>query len=143
MDIRIQRLLKSVWACLLAASVVVIVVPAFVAIKNLTLYGTINNPEDGEYWIIVVFLAALYFGLILSSLLAIGLPIQAVMQSQGLNQYWHFAMPSTLLGFAIGSLIASGDLLSATTLGVALGLCIGSIFWLIRRPDKDTPKALP
>ncbi|ESQ80834.1 hypothetical protein [Asticcacaulis sp. YBE204] len=136
-------LIKSVWACILAAMVVVIVLPTFVAIRNHILYGTLDNPNDDEIWIFVLFGSVLYFAIILFSLLVIGLPVQAVMQSQGLNRYWHFALPSTLLGFAVGSVTAIGDLLSTSLLDAVLGFCIGSVFWLVRRPDKDASKALP
>ncbi len=78
-------------------------------------------------------------------MVAFGLPVQALLQRAGKTSYlWNIApaviagatiFPLMLLGF--GAMASGGFTLENMGMGAGAAFIVGSIAWLIRRPDKD------
>lgn len=75
-------------------------------------------------------------------LVAIGMPVQAQMQKRGLTGMLSHVVLSTIVGGLLISLLW-GFGWNSVSLGSAMGFAGGISAWLVRRPDKDVPKALP
>ncbi len=68
-------------------------------------------------------------------MVVIGLPIQYAMQRQGNTGYWTHANWAAFAGGALPCLTVVGTLFAP--FGLVSGFIAGSVFWLIRRPDRD------
>ncbi len=78
-------------------------------------------------------------------MVVIGLPVQAVLQRAGKTGYVWNVVPAVIAGaillplilVGIGALSESSFTLETFGMGALAAFFVGSIAWLIRRPDKD------
>jgi hypothetical protein len=77
-----------------------------------------------------------FFSITLFFMIAVGLPVQNYMQRKGIVKWLNHAMSATIAGFILPCMTGAG--IFYAPFGLVSGFVAGSVFWLIRRPDKDS-----
>ncbi|ESQ90817.1 hypothetical protein ABAC460_08285 [Asticcacaulis sp. AC460] len=131
--VRPRKLLLSLFACAVAAPV-----GTFVATYPFSVVWISRDtwPERlVDSWFFTLGLAPVLSGVTFAAMVIIGLPYQAIMQKRGETDWLSHVGPPILGGCLISVMTMIGILyLPAAALN---GFIAGSVFWLIRRPDKD------
>jgi hypothetical protein len=78
-------------------------------------------------------------------MLAVGLPMHAVLVRKTSAKAWHYAVAGLVAGLAAGVLrfaterggASTNDLAMLLSIGGVAGVIAALMFWIIRRPDKD------
>jgi hypothetical protein len=128
-----NKLLKSVIACVIAAAVGGQLGP-----MTIGLFYTLQRSTYPHFRLdpMGAMLGLVFAGV---PMLVIGIPAQAVLQKFRLTDYFSNTGLATICGAPLAYYLAlSTDSLTAFMLvGTWTAFLVGSIAWLIRRPDKD------
>lgn len=125
---------KSVWACAVGA-----ITGTAIAIYPFSVTMQMGASSFKERLILALHSAMQlmpWLSLITFALMVVlGLPIQKLIQDVGETRWWPHAISAMAAGLIIPACTGIGILYSP--FGGLAGFLAGSIFWLIRRPNKD------
>ncbi|MCA1936594.1 MAG: hypothetical protein LDL37_14180 [Asticcacaulis sp.] len=109
-----------------------------------SLFVSATSIEEGVEFLInpgFIGLFAIVFGAILVPFVALGLPVQAILQRYHQTGYSLHVVFSAAAGGIMSLFIVYN--LELQLVCAAAGFVAGSVAWFIRRPDRDVAKALP
>ncbi|MFN3805917.1 hypothetical protein [Asticcacaulis sp.] len=139
---RYRPLIKSLYASVAGAAAGASAFLLLLYLESLFVSAT-SIEEDVEFLINpgIIGLFAIVFGAILVPIVALGLPVQVILQRYHQTGYALHVMFSAAAGGIISLFIIYN--LELQLACAAAGFVAGSVAWFIRRPDKDVPKVLP
>lgn len=150
--------LRAPWWRFILAVVLPAIAASFVGslILALTsLSGTITSPHETDTYFVITLSDLLMFGTVLGgmygqvAMLGLFLPAHVWMMQNKTRRAWMYAAAGVISGLIFGAIFgwmvlfgrsmpSVYDFIWLMTASAAGGLVAGLVFWLIRRPDRDT-----